>query len=187
MRLTSYIFHPSHPRGGHPPHSNLVRGKLTSPTPTLQETGPTVLRPMDYGFTSYPRRRFMCLCLKKTFRYRKVIAWFAAELMSRPEEEKIVNSETIFVFYWTLTLINLKASFDARSSLHSLMKKVFVLFSFVLRYIFNHYSDTFTEILLYFVSVWQLAKIALLPCLIDQCGCQAQTHRWTFQVLQHLF
>ena len=29
MRLTSYIFHPSHPRGGHPPHSNLVRGKLT--------------------------------------------------------------------------------------------------------------------------------------------------------------
>ena len=44
MRLTSYIFHPSHPRGGHPPHSNLVRGKLTSPTPTLQETGPTVLR-----------------------------------------------------------------------------------------------------------------------------------------------
>ena len=46
MRLTSYIFHPSHPRGGHPPHSNLVRGKLTSPTPTLQETGPTVLRPI---------------------------------------------------------------------------------------------------------------------------------------------
>lgn len=131
--------------------------------------------------------RFMCLCLKKIFRYRKVIAWFAAELMSRPEEEKIVNSETIFVFYWTLTLINLKASFDARSSLHSLMKKVFVLFLFVLRYIFNHYSDTFTEILLYFVSVWQLAKIALLPCLIDQCGCQAQTHQWTFQVLQHLF
>ena len=38
--------HPSHPRGGHPPHSNLVRGKLTSPTPTLQETGPTVLRPI---------------------------------------------------------------------------------------------------------------------------------------------
>ena len=46
MRLTSYIFHPSHPRGGHPPHSNLVRGKLTSPTPTLQETGSTVLRPI---------------------------------------------------------------------------------------------------------------------------------------------
>ena len=45
MRLTS-LFHPSHPRGGHPPHSNLVRGKLTSPTPTLQETGPTVLRPI---------------------------------------------------------------------------------------------------------------------------------------------
>ena len=40
------LFHPSHPRGGHPPHSNLVRGKLTSPTPTLQETGPTVLRPI---------------------------------------------------------------------------------------------------------------------------------------------
>ena len=38
--------HPSHARGGHPPHSNLVRGKLTSPTPTLQETGPTVLRPI---------------------------------------------------------------------------------------------------------------------------------------------
>ena len=38
--------HPSHPKGGHPPHSNLVRGKLTSPTPTLQETGPTVLRPI---------------------------------------------------------------------------------------------------------------------------------------------
>ena len=37
------LFHPSHPRGGHPPHSNLVRGKLTSPTPTLQET---VLRPI---------------------------------------------------------------------------------------------------------------------------------------------
>ena len=37
---------PSHPRGGHPPHSKLVRGKLTSPTPTLQETGPTVLRPI---------------------------------------------------------------------------------------------------------------------------------------------
>ena len=31
--------HPSHPRGGHPPHSNLVHGILTSPTPTLQETG----------------------------------------------------------------------------------------------------------------------------------------------------
>ena len=46
MRLTSYIFHPSHPRGGHPPHSNLVREKLTSPTPTLQETGSTVLRPI---------------------------------------------------------------------------------------------------------------------------------------------
>ena len=45
MRLTS-LFHPSHPRGGHPPHSNLVRGKLTSPTPTLQETGLTVLRPI---------------------------------------------------------------------------------------------------------------------------------------------
>ena len=45
MRLTS-LFHPSHPRGGHPPHSNLVHGKLTSPTPTLQETGPTVLRPI---------------------------------------------------------------------------------------------------------------------------------------------
>ena len=35
-----------HPRGGHPPHSNLLRGKLTSPTPTLQETEPTVLRPI---------------------------------------------------------------------------------------------------------------------------------------------
>ena len=29
-----------------PPHSNLVRGKLTSPTPTLQETGPRVLHPI---------------------------------------------------------------------------------------------------------------------------------------------
>ena len=25
--------HPTHPRGGHPSHSDLVRGKLTSPTP----------------------------------------------------------------------------------------------------------------------------------------------------------
>ena len=40
------LFHPSHPRERHPPHRNLVRGKLTSPTPTLQETGPTVLRPI---------------------------------------------------------------------------------------------------------------------------------------------
>ena len=38
---------PTHPRGGHPPHSNLVRGKLTSPTLTLQETGPTVLHPIQ--------------------------------------------------------------------------------------------------------------------------------------------
>ena len=63
MRLTSYIFHPSHPRGGHPPHSNLVRGKLTSPTPTLQETGPTVLRPIrEYEMKS--SKAFSSVCEK---------------------------------------------------------------------------------------------------------------------------
>ena len=39
---------PIPPREGHPPHSNLMRGKLTSPTPTLQETGPMVLRPIRF-------------------------------------------------------------------------------------------------------------------------------------------
>ena len=47
------LFHPSHPRGGHPPHSNLVRGKLTPPTPALEETGPTVLRPIREDETSF--------------------------------------------------------------------------------------------------------------------------------------
>ena len=48
-----FTIHPSHPMGGHPPHSNLVRGKLTSPTPTLQETGPTVLRPIREDEVKY--------------------------------------------------------------------------------------------------------------------------------------
>ena len=39
-----------HPRGGHPSHSNLVRGKLTSPTPNPAGDGTS-------GLTSYPRRR----------------------------------------------------------------------------------------------------------------------------------
>ena len=34
----------THPTPGEDIHH--VRGKLTSPTPTLQETGPTVLRPI---------------------------------------------------------------------------------------------------------------------------------------------
>ena len=42
--------HPTHPRGGHPSHSNLVRGKLTSPTPNPAGDGTS-------GLTSYPRRR----------------------------------------------------------------------------------------------------------------------------------
>ena len=45
MRLTSYK-----PRGGHPSHSNLVRGKLTSSTPNPAGDGTS-------GLTSYPRRR----------------------------------------------------------------------------------------------------------------------------------
>ena len=67
MRLTS-LFHPSHPRGGHPPHSNLVRGKLTSPTPALQETGPTVLRPIreDELFNSEDKKKKPFLLRNKT-------------------------------------------------------------------------------------------------------------------------
>ena len=42
--------HPTQPRGGHPSHSNLVRGKLTSPTPNPAGDGTS-------GLTSYPRRR----------------------------------------------------------------------------------------------------------------------------------
>ena len=41
---------PTQPRGGHPSHSNLVRGKLTSPTPNPAGDGTS-------GLTSYPRRR----------------------------------------------------------------------------------------------------------------------------------
>ena len=49
VHVTISPSHPSHPRGGHPPHSNLVHGKLTSPTPN-----PAGDR--TYGFTSCPRR-----------------------------------------------------------------------------------------------------------------------------------
>ena len=42
--------HPTQPRGGHSSHSNLVRGKLTSPTPNPAGDGTS-------GLTSYPRRR----------------------------------------------------------------------------------------------------------------------------------
>ena len=44
--------HPTQPRGGHPSHSNLVRGKLTSPTPNPAGDGTS-------GLTSYPRRTVM--------------------------------------------------------------------------------------------------------------------------------
>ena len=44
--------HPTQPRGGHPSHSNLVRGKLTSPTPNPARDGTS-------GLTSYPRRRII--------------------------------------------------------------------------------------------------------------------------------
>ena len=37
-------------------HHNLVRGKLTSPTPTLQETGPTVLRPIQEDEAMWVKR-----------------------------------------------------------------------------------------------------------------------------------
>ena len=57
IRLLPYIkrvrvleIHPTQPRGGHPSHSNLVRGKLTSPTPNPAGDGTS-------GLTSYPRRR----------------------------------------------------------------------------------------------------------------------------------
>ena len=63
MHLTSYIFHPSHPRGGHPPYSNLVRGKLTSPTPTLQEMGPTVLRPIREDFCAETKKQILQVSL----------------------------------------------------------------------------------------------------------------------------
>ena len=49
-RVRVLEIHPTQPRGGHPSHSNLVRGKLTSPTPNPAGDGTS-------GFTSYPRRR----------------------------------------------------------------------------------------------------------------------------------
>ena len=44
FRCALQVTSSTHPTPGE--DSNLVRGKLTSPTPTLQETGPTVLRPI---------------------------------------------------------------------------------------------------------------------------------------------
>ena len=49
-RVRVLEIHPTQPRGGHPSHSNLVRGKLTSPTPNPAGDGTS-------GLTSYPRRR----------------------------------------------------------------------------------------------------------------------------------
>ena len=51
FRCALQVTNPPNPtRGGHPSHSNLVRGKLTSPTPNPAGDGTS-------GLTSYPRRR----------------------------------------------------------------------------------------------------------------------------------